>query len=152
MAGTSFHFEFDSVLQLRDRTVEMVQDALGRAVRARLAQEARVAAASEALAATLAAEGTPGGIAARLLVDAAAYRTAAAEALRAAQHELGLLTEAERLTRRSLADALRAREALRTLRASAEESHRETVARAETALLDDLTASRIPQHVFSAAA
>lgn len=150
MAGNSFHFEFDSVLHVRDRNVEIAQEALGRAVRARVAQEESVASAKAAMQSMLDSDGTVAGIAARVLVDAAAHRRTAADALASARSELQLLTDAETLTRRSLADALRHREALRTLKDAAEEEHRTTNYRAETNMLDDLAMARASARALAA--
>ncbi len=137
MPGSSFHFALTPVLQLRDRTVEAAQSALGRAVRARLQGEAALAEAEHALQERLSNEATVARTV-RQLGGIALHRERLARAVEAARHTVARLRDAEQRAQKELAEAVREREALVTLRAEAAADHRTQMMRAETAVLDDL--------------
>lgn len=137
MPGTPFRFALSPVLQLRDRSVDVARDALGRAVRQRWAGEEALADAEAAVASRLAMD-TAGASTARQLGGAAAHRESLARMFDTTRKEVVRLREAEQRAQRALATAMREREAIETLRSEAAEAHRTVAHRAEVATLDDL--------------
>ncbi len=148
MSAGRFQFALSPALQLRRRTVDASRDALARAVRARTVAEAALADAEAALAGSLATDGAPRT--AGQFGGAAAHRSGLAQGVRSARQAADRLRTDETRARRALATALRAHEALVTLRDEAADAHRVEAHRREIAGLDDLaTAGRAARAMTS---
>ena len=140
MAGSSFRFELDPVLQLRERAVEIAQGALAHAIQHRKDREADVRTATASLDASLDVGTAPRTV--HQLGGAAAHREVPARSLSEAIQDLELSQAAETTARHQLGQALRKHEALNTLRTEAADNHRTQALRSETARLDDLVTGR----------
>ncbi|GAB5537431.1 MAG: hypothetical protein Rubg2KO_36800 [Rubricoccaceae bacterium] len=150
MAGSSFRFELAPVLQLRERAVELAQEALGRAIRHRKDRENRVRAVTDTLNASLDVDTAPQTVS--QLGGAAAHREVLARSLSDALRDLERSQASEEAARRQLGKAMRDHEALKTLRTEAADVHRTEALRSEATRLDDLIISRArPVHPASAA-
>ena len=136
MAGKTFRFSLQRVLDLRHHEAEEAEHALGRAVLARREQEDRLAAARQRRAEACAA--APEGP-----LDPAALRRRAGflDDLRRAEAEaarqLDELRRREAEARRTLAERRRPEEALRVLRDHEATAHRRAQDEAELAFLDE---------------
>ncbi|WP_420456791.1 hypothetical protein [Rubrivirga sp.] len=137
MSAGRFQFALSPALQLRTRAVDAARQALVRAARARAVAEATLARAEADLAGSLAADASPRT--ARQFGGASSHRSSLARAARSARQTADRLRTDETHARRALATALRAQEALVTLRDQAADAHRVRAHRREIAGLDDLT-------------
>lgn len=133
MSGRSFRFSLSPVLQLRDRAVESAQTALGAAQADRRGAEAVLAQAE-----TAERPAPTGGQTAHTLRAAAAHRERLDRARTDAERALDRVRETERQVRRTLAVAVRDREALAALRDEAADAHRADALRADVLRLDDV--------------
>ena len=141
MPGRRFQFTLDPVVQLRTAAAEAAREALGAAVRARLAREDDARAAREALDAVVARD-SGSRATAHALGEAAAHRASVRAALDEARAAVEAAARAEAASRARCADAVRALDALTQARAVAADAHRAETERADAAILDDLTATR----------
>lgn len=139
MAGRTFRFSLQNVLELRRREADSAELELSHAVRARRDQEAALEEVRRHRASACDAAGASG----RTPSDPASLRRSAGflDDLRASEHEAGrrlerlLREEAE--ARRALVARRRPEEALRLLRDREADAHHRAIAEAEMAFLDE---------------
>ncbi|NNF59043.1 MAG: flagellar export protein FliJ [Rhodothermaceae bacterium] len=140
MAGKTFRFSLQSVLDLRRREAEEAEHALGRAVQERRAQEEQLA-ATRRHRAEACAETSDGPIDSTTLRRRAGFLEDLREAEAEAARRLDAVRRQEVVARRKLTARRKPEEALKVLREQEATAHRRTRAKAETAFLDEQAAA-----------
>lgn len=136
MAGKTFRFSLDGVLQLRTHEADQARQALGQATAGRQAQEAAVKAARGALGRT--ASAPPGdAVNPAQLRRREAQRHQAWHAYEEAMRGLDQLRRQEQQARTRLQARHRAEESMRTLERRERAEHRRETLRAEANFLDE---------------
>lgn len=141
MAGKTFRFSLQSVLDLRRREAEEAEHALGRAMQERRAHEEQLASASQQRAEAC-AEAPEGPTDSTMLRRRADFLNDLRETEAEAARSLTAVREHESKARRTLTVLRQPEEALKVLRHQEATAHRRTQAKAEAAFLDEQSATR----------
>lgn len=137
MAGKKFRFSLSQVLQVRTHETDRARKALAAAIQQRVAQEARVDAASEALR-RLQDEITAGGtLSASAFRQADGLRLDARRRLKTEQQRLRQCLREEQQARRELVNRHQAQEALVTLKDLELQRHQQAEHQADLKRLEE---------------
>lgn len=140
MAGKTFRFSLQSVLDLRRREAEDAERALGRAVQERRAHEERLDAASRSRAEAC-ADAPEGPLDSTTLRRRAGFLSDLREAEAEAARLLDTVREQEATAHRTLLARRQPEEALKVLREQQASVHHRARAKAEAAFLDEQAAA-----------